>query len=698
MTSDTFSGEWPRAGKDTAKNEGKTPGKRPAPSAVGSSATASCPQNDFAVRILDKSLNGAYVYDVRHGKNIYINSTYTALTGYALDDINAMSARHFFSLFHPGDRQRVAGHMKSLLAGETDVREIEYRFKTKNGRWVWCFSRDCIFARDEQGKVIQFVGTFVDITGRKTSEEALQESERRYRELVQNANSAIIRWRRDGTITFFNEYAQKLFGYTSQEMLGRSVNILVPETESTGDDLTTLLRDIVERPEAYASFINENICRDGHRIWMAWTNKPILDRDGRLREVLAVGSDVSSYKATEEALKKSREQLKLMNLTLETKVAKRTRELQLRANQLQRLALELSQAEEKEQQRIASILHDDLQQHLTALKFKLWDLMPRERIDASTQKRLTHFEELLNEGVQKTRRLSYELNPPVLEQNGLLAALEWLAGDMLAMHGLTVALTLDPGAEPGSASIAGLLYRSARELLFNTIKHAGVRKAALNMNYHDGWIRMEVRDAGAGFNPEAERRKRIRGGLGLFTLTERIHYLGGNVTIDSSPGRGCAVRIDLPQSARDWESAAISRETPDPGRGKEITGRTQKDPDVIRILIADDHPALREGLAALLDHKSDLSVVAQATNGLEAVELARKHRPHVVLIDVSMPRMDGIEAAARIRKALAGVRIVGLSMHDDAHVRDKMIAAGASAYVCKEAPAEEIIRVVRGKA
>ena len=138
---------------------------------------------------------------------------------------------------------------------------------------------------------------------RVRAEGTLRESETKYRELVQNANSVIIRWKRDGTIIFFNEYAQKLFGYSADEAVGRKVNILVPEKESTGGDLTGMIQNIVAQPESYINNINENICRDGRRIWMAWTNKPIFDENGKVMEILAVGTEVTERKQIEDAMK-----------------------------------------------------------------------------------------------------------------------------------------------------------------------------------------------------------------------------------------------------------------------------------------------------------------------------------------------------------------------------------------------------------
>jgi PAS domain S-box-containing protein len=259
----------------------------------------------FAYKVLNASLNGLYVHDVNLGKNVFVNSRYTALTGYTDADLEAMDKTRFFELFHPDDRRRVAEHMQKIVGSGEEMLEIEYRFKTKDDRWIWCLSRDSVFNRDEDGSVCQFIGTFLDITDRKEVEEALRKRESLYRELVQSVNSAIVRYKKDGTITFLNEYAQSLFGYHYTEVIGKPVSLLVPEKDSTGYDLTALVQDVVDHPERYISHINENVCRDGRRVWMAWTNRPLFDKNGRLSEILSVGTDITSHKQAEEGLRQS---------------------------------------------------------------------------------------------------------------------------------------------------------------------------------------------------------------------------------------------------------------------------------------------------------------------------------------------------------------------------------------------------------
>ena len=212
---------------------------------------------------------------------------------------------------HPEDAPRVMAAVQAHFKGKTPFFAEEYRVRCKDGSWLWIADRG-IAQRDAHGNVIRMAGSENDITKRKLAEEALRASENHYRELVQNANSAIIRWSRSGTITFFNEYAQEFFGWSADEVIGKHVGILIPQQESTGTDLTGLAQDIVDHPERYVNNINENVCRDGRRVWMAWTNRAIRDESGQVTEILAVGSDITERKQKEEELRRLNRTLKAL--------------------------------------------------------------------------------------------------------------------------------------------------------------------------------------------------------------------------------------------------------------------------------------------------------------------------------------------------------------------------------------------------
>jgi two-component system, cell cycle response regulator len=166
-----------------------------------------------------------------------------------------------------------------------------------------------------------------DATPRRTGNRRLRKDlarlrpeEANYREIVNRVNSIVLRWDPEGRVIFLNDYGQRLFGYTNEEIVGRSVlGVIVPDTESSGRDLVGMIRDLLHHPERYLSNENENMRRDGERIWITWRNTPIINADGRLVEILSTGIDTTDRKRAEDALRVSeerfREQAVLDNLT-----------------------------------------------------------------------------------------------------------------------------------------------------------------------------------------------------------------------------------------------------------------------------------------------------------------------------------------------------------------------------------------------
>lgn len=171
------------------------------------------------------------------------------------------------------------------------------------------------------------------------------------------ANSAIILWKPTGEIVFLNEFAQRFFGYSADEILGKHVSMLVPETDSCGQSLAALAEDVIGYPDEYVAHVNENLCKDGRRVWVSWTNRAIFDEEDRLAEILAVGNDVTAQKELEEALRKARDDLKCaveertealltINATLQQEIAERAateRALARKAEELARSNRDLEQ-------------------------------------------------------------------------------------------------------------------------------------------------------------------------------------------------------------------------------------------------------------------------------------------------------------------------------------------------------------------
>jgi PAS domain S-box-containing protein len=135
----------------------------------------------------------------------------------------------------------------------------------------------------------------------KMREEVLRTSEAKYRELVQNVNSIILRRDTKGNVTFFNEFAQNFFGFHEDEILGQNVvGKIVPKSDSSGQDLEAMIEDIGRQPEKYINNENENIRCNGERVWISWTNKGIIDDNGHIAEIMCIGNDITRRKRAEE--------------------------------------------------------------------------------------------------------------------------------------------------------------------------------------------------------------------------------------------------------------------------------------------------------------------------------------------------------------------------------------------------------------
>ena len=167
------------------------------------------------------------------------------------------------------------------------------------------------------------------VAERASAEDSLRQSEIKYRELVENANSIILKLDMEGNITFFNEFAQKFFGYDEKEIIGKNaVGTIIPQRDTRGNDLAAKLRDILENPEQYTRNEDESIRRSGDRVWVSWANKPLFDAVGKFAGLLAIGTDITDRRLAEMALYK-------LNEELEFRVKERTNTLNDTLNALQ---------------------------------------------------------------------------------------------------------------------------------------------------------------------------------------------------------------------------------------------------------------------------------------------------------------------------------------------------------------------------
>jgi len=265
----------------------------------------------------------------------------------------------------------------------------------------------------------------------------------------------------------------------------------------------------------------------------------------RITVFLAGGVGVS-FLARLQQLARARErkqaqELVEINRTLEQRVEERTAEAGRRAEELRALAGELARTEQREQRRLAQWLHDDLQQLLVATKMQI--VLTQSAVQEPGMRELLDKAcRLIDESIGQSRSLTAELTPQILYQSGLVPGLKQLARWVEEKHRLHVTLETTTDVLPENQETAVVLFSAARELLFNVVKHAGVREARVTLSEGDGRVRLTVEDHGAGFDP-ALLVDGAHTGFGLLSVRERLRLIGGDVSFRSVPGQGTCVTL-----------------------------------------------------------------------------------------------------------------------------------------------------------
>jgi signal transduction histidine kinase len=374
--------------------------------------------------------------------------------------------------------------------------------------------------------------------------------------------------------------------------------------------------------------------------------------------------------------------------TAERLVQKRTHELLHTQARLRTMAQALTLTEQRERKRMATELHDYLAQLLVLGKMKLSQMQAQmQNPGGPVANTLEEIGQTLDKALDYTRTLIAELSPPVLHQFGLPMALQWLA-DQMKKHHLTVDVRLGRSELALSENQAILLFHSARELLINAAKHAETHKATLTLDVADHLLTIAVQDQGKGFKVDGLEPHQPGQHFGLFSIKERMEELGGWLRVESTPGRGTTVTLGLPFTS----TAAVSTDTS--VNERHVHPPPPKAAGVRRVLLVDDHAMVRQGLRAVLDAYPDLFIIGEAADGREAVSIAKKRMPDVIIMDINMPRMDGIEATKQIKKAQPGMVIIAVSVNDTPQVRELMQKAGASAFVSKNEAGERLYETI----
>lgn len=530
--------------------------------------------------------------------------------------------------------------------------------------------------RNEEGEITGVVLVFRDQSEERAYQNKILESESFYRQTLESIPGMVFTTRPDGYCDYQSQQWVEYTGVPMDQHLGNGWNRLLHP-----DDQSRALSAWNKAVEDNAPYELEYRIRrhDGTYEWFRVIGRKIHDKEGRIVRWFGTALNIEALKQAEHALLR-------INETLEEKVSERTQLAEARAKQLQVLAVELIETEEKERRRIAQLLHDDLQQMLAAARYQLQAFCS----GSATEPVLAIVTKILEESIAKSRRLSHELSPPVLHHGSLYSALEWLAGQMREQFGLEVLLDEDIPIRIENGPLKVLIFRAVQEILFNTIKHAGVNEARVALSHGANCLTVTVSDRGKGFDKAGDCIQAGKG-FGLLSIRERARRMGGDLEIESIPGDGSRISLTLPIGAASKECIQNPEDRACFINPVVCTGSEQ-----LRVLFVDDHKVMRQGLIRLMSGQPNIHILGEAADGREAVRLAFQLKPDVIVMDISMPEMNGIEATRRIKAKLPDVRIIGLSMFNDELTARDILDAGAEAFVAKTASSAELLKAIYG--
>jgi PAS domain S-box-containing protein len=542
---------------------------------------------------------------------------------------------------------------------------------------------------DAQGRIFAVAGISKDISERKKAEEELRQAREVARQrlveledLYRNAPVGLCVLDRDLRWVRINERLAEINGIPAEAHIGKRVHDLLPELAET---VEPEMRRVLEtgQPRLNIEIVSETPAQPGvKRSWLQqWL--PLADADGRVTGLSIVVEEISERKQAQEALVQ-------LNETLEEKVQERTAMAETRASQLRSLAVELIETEERERRQFAHLLHEDLQQLLAAAKMQVHAVAA----DSSHEPVMSDIASILEEAIAKSRQLSHELSPPVLHQAGLISALQWLSRHMHEKFGLDIELEVNTELLLERTPQKVFLFRAVQELLFNTVKHAGVKSVKVEVSSTEDSIIVTVSDQGCGFNPEVLSQRGVKLGFGLLTIKERASYIEGKFTIESAPGQGSRFTLTVPNAAANGLGEMATDEQVVEEVKLPHAKAMKSTAKGISVLFVDDHKVMRQGLMKLVSGMPAIRIAGEASNGREALEQACKLSPDVILMDISMPEMDGIETTRCIKAKLPKVRVIGLTMHHDEHLIEAMKKAGAEVTLSKTTSASELIKTI----
>jgi len=589
-------------------------------------------ERDFTSEVLYWIDSLVVVIDLE-GRVANFNKASEQLSGYRFKDFG--DTPFWDILILPEEREGVSSTIADVIKNGLPKTFQNY-WVTKNGeerliRWMNST------LRKPDGSIEYILCTGMDITERTRAEKALRESEIKYRELVQSANSIIARLDREGNFTFLNDFAENFFGFNKDELIGKNViGTVLPETDINGRNLIPLVNDIIENPERYANYENENICKNGRRVWIAWTNKVIRNEAGNVVEILCIGNDNSERKRLENKLRQSQ---KIESIgTLAGGIAHDFNNI---------LVPVIGHTE---------MLLEDLPDK-SPLRFSLDEVLKGALRAKDLVKQILTFSRQTNQEIRPLKvqnilkevlNLSRSTLPTTIQiQQDIHQECGMIMADPTQVH--QIVMNLVTNAFHAMEQAGGTLSVCLKEvdLPQNNVPKPGIDPGPS--------VCLTIADTGTGmsavikdriFEPYFTTKVKGKGtGLGLAVVHGIVESYKGAIMVESELGKGTLFTIYIPRLVSHAETKT------DVQPSTVLTGHE-------RILLVDDEDSIATLTKAMLERLGyQVTVRISSIDTLEAFKAAPDNFD-LVITDMTMPNMTGDELAIEIKKIRLDIPII----------------------------------------
>jgi two-component system, sensor histidine kinase and response regulator len=614
------------------------------------------------------------------GRFMKVNRALCETVGYSEQELVSLT---FQDITHPADLEKDLELAAQLVRGEISTYHLDKRYIHKDGRIVWILLVASV-VRDAAGQPVHFIAQIRDVTARREAEQALQESEQRYRTLIDTANEGVWTIDAQGRTDYVNQRMADMLGYGLEEMIGRSL-IDFMDDEAVQDSVQYQDRRRSGIREVHEFRFRR---RDGTYLWALLATTPIQGTDGTYMGALAMVTDMTARKRVEAELLSAKQVAEDAARAKSEFLANMSHEIRTPMNGI------LGMTE---------LLLD------TTLTSEQRDYL--EMVLNSAESLLRIIDDILDFSRVEAGGLELDVQPFRLKQS-LIQPLRAF-GPRAAQKGLELTLRVDPDVPDSVIGDVGRLRQVLVNLVGNAIKftQAGgvvvelrqesvvAGEAALHFSVRDSGIGIPAERQAAVFEPfaqgDASVTRRFGGsGLGLAISARIIALMGGRIWLESEAGQGSTfhVTVRLP----------LVRETPDEASPVQEAAATaagaERQPTVtgLRVLLVEDNPVNQHLAVALLAKRGYSTVVAP--NGRRALEALERERFDLVLMDVQMPEMGGLEAVARIRQRETGtgvhMPVIALTARAMAGDREECLAAGMDGYLTKPLRGADLLAAI----